>query len=100
MGLSRVYPRLVMVLADAFGFEEAEFVGPFFALVFGDIRVGEEAAAGAVDERLESLVATGFLDSGRDVIGDQFKYLVEVELGIFSDRLGFELGSEGSETSS
>jgi len=86
-------------LSDAFGFEGAEFGGPLLALVFGGVRVREQAASGAIDQGLEGLIAAGFFYRGGDMIVDQFQHLLEVEGGSFPAEFGFEFGAERSEAS-
>ena len=90
--------RQSKTLADALGFQEAQLVGPAAALVFGHGRVGQQTAAGAIDQGLEGLVSTRLLDGGGDVIGDHGKDPLEVELAALRFGLGLQFGTQRRET--
>ena len=54
-----------------------QFIGPGEAFFLIDVRVGQEAAAGAVDEGLEGLVAAGVLNRRGQVVVDDVENGVE-----------------------
>src|SRR5215212_8139872 len=97
LAAARKVPPFERKLTNAAGFQGAQFGGPLLALDIADVWVGQQAAARAIDESLEGLVAAGLFDGGRKLVGDDGEDGVEVELVVGAFGLGFQFRAESGE---